>query len=116
MSIRLIKVTKELNVGLSTVVKFLNDKGFSTEENPNAKIGDEAYSLLLKEFNKDKNIKQESEKFSQERHHKEKKESVAAEGYESPKKPEEIKMEIPELTRPKFIGKLDLDSVGKKKP
>ena len=117
MSIRLIKVTKELNVGLSTVVKFLNDKGFSTEENPNAKIGDDAYSLLLKEFNKDKNIKQESEKFSQERHHKEKKESVAVEGYESQKKSEEIKMEIPESIRPKFTvkGKVDLDSIGKKK-
>jgi translation initiation factor IF-2 len=120
MSIRLNKVTRELNVGLSTVVEFLQKKGFSTEENPNAKIGDEEYMLLIKEFSKDINIKLESEKFSQERHlkeRKEKKETVTAAGYNKSKKVEEIKTEIPEEIKPKLvtIGKIDLDSVGKKK-
>ena len=118
MPIRLNKVTRDLNVGLSTVVEFLHKKGFpDTKEDPNAKISDEAYDILVKEFKKDKNIKEESDKMSQERHHKEKKETVAAEGYEQQKKVEEIKTEVPEDIRPKFttIGKIDLDAIGKHK-
>ena len=117
MPIRLNKVTRDLNVGLSTVVEFLHKKGFDVKEDPNAKIGDEAYELLIKEFKKDKNIKEESDKMSQERHHKEKKETVAVEGYEQSKKVEEIKTEVPEDIRPKFvtIGKIDLDAIGKPK-
>ncbi|MDR2520479.1 MAG: translation initiation factor IF-2 [Bacteroidales bacterium OttesenSCG-928-I14] len=57
MSIRLNKVTKYLNVGLSTIVKFLHSKGYSPEENPNTKISNEEYEMLNKEFNKDKNLK-----------------------------------------------------------
>ncbi|MDR2620974.1 MAG: translation initiation factor IF-2 [Dysgonamonadaceae bacterium] len=116
MPIRLNKVTRNLNVGLSTVVEFLQKKGFPTEENPNTKISDEEYELLIKEFNKDKTIKLESEKMSQERHQKEKKETVAVPGYDTPKKVEEIKTEIPEDIRPKFvtIGKIDLNAIGKK--
>jgi len=118
MPIRLNKVTRDLNVGLSTVVDFLHKKGFpETKEDPNAKISDEAYEILIKEFKKDKNIKEESDKMILERHHKEKKETVAIEGYELPKKVEEIKTEVPEDIRPKFvtIGKIDLDTVGKSK-
>ncbi|MDR1436871.1 MAG: translation initiation factor IF-2, partial [Candidatus Symbiothrix sp.] len=117
MSIRLNKVTRNLNVGLTTVVDFLQKKGFPTEANPNVRIDDEAYELLVKEFNKDLNLKLESEKFSQGRHQKEKKETVAVEGYDKPKRVEEIKTEIPEEIKPKFvtIGKIDLASLDKKK-
>jgi translation initiation factor IF-2 len=118
MPIRLNKVTRDLNVGLSTVVEFLHKKGFDVKEDPNAKIIDEAYNILVKEYKKDKNIKEESDKMSQERHyHKEKKGTVAAEGYDQPKKVEEIKTEVPEDYRPKFVtvGKIDLDTVGKSK-
>ena len=117
MPIRLNKVTRDLNVGLSTVVEFLHKKGFDVKEDPNSKIGDDAYELLIKEFKKDKNIKEESDKMSLERHYKEKKETVAAEGYDQPKKVEEIKTEVPEDYRPKFVtvGKIDLSTVGKSK-
>ncbi len=113
MAIRLIKVTRDLNVGLTTVVEFLHKKGFDIEPNPNTKIGDAEYELLVKEFNKDKSLKIESEKFSQERHHKEKKETVAVEGYKE-KKVEEIKTELPEEFKPKFTpkGKIDLENLN----
>ena len=118
MSIRLNKVTRDLNVGLSTVVEFLHKKGFTIEANPNTKISDEEYSLLVKEFDKDQKIKIESEKISQERHLKEKKETVAVEGYNRSKKEgiEEIKTEVPEEYRPKFVtkGKIDLEALKKK--
>ncbi len=120
MSIRLNKVTRNLNVGLSTVVEFLQKKGFPTEENPNTKISDEEYELLIKEFNTDKNLKLESEKISHDRLLKDKRESVAVEGYEKKEEKkvvEEIKTEIPDEYKPKFVtkGKIDLDAIGKKK-
>lgn len=51
---RLIKVAKELNIGTSKVVDFLNEKGFKVENRPTAKISDEAYELLKNEY-RDKN-------------------------------------------------------------
>ena len=72
MSIRLNKVARDLNVGIQTAVEFLQKKGFSVEPNPNTKITDEQYALLVKEFSKDKNLKQESDNISLERHTKEK--------------------------------------------
>ncbi len=123
MSIRLIKISKDLNIGITTAVEFLQKKGFTVEANPNAKVSDEEYQILLREFSKDKNLKIESEKISLERHAKDKRESVAIEGYEAEKKAaeakaiEEIKTEIPEDFKPQFktIGKIDLDALNKPK-
>ncbi len=56
---RLGKVATELNVGVSTVIEFLNKNGFPVD-NPNAKIGEEAYNALLKAFHSDRTEKQES--------------------------------------------------------
>ncbi len=47
---RIIDVIKELNVGLDTIVEFLSLKGENVEQNPNAKITDEQYELLVEEF------------------------------------------------------------------
>ena len=121
MSIRLNQVTRKLNVGLSTIVEFLQKKGFTAKEDPNTKISDEEYELLVKEFNTDKNLKLESEKISLDRHTKDKRESVTVEGYgkkEEKKVIEEIKTEVPDEYKPKFVtkGKIDLDAIGKKKP
>ena len=111
MTIRLNKVTRDLNVGIATVVEFLQKKGYTIEANPNTKITEEQYAVLVKEFSTDKNLKKESEKFIQERQSKERnKASIAIEGYEEPKKEEEIDL------RPKFktVGKIDLDSLNKR--
>jgi len=118
MSIRLNKVVKNLNVGLSTIVDFLNKKGYSIEANPNTKISEEQHDLLIKEFSKDKNLKLESNKKSQEWLQKDKKETVAVDGYNHAAKKEEIKTEVPDDKKPKFniVGSIDLDSSNKKKP
>ena len=79
MSIRLNKVARDLNVGIQTAVEFLQKKGFTVEANPNTKITDEQYALLVKEFSKDKNLKLESESISLERH-KEKSKATSATG------------------------------------
>ncbi|MDR1682711.1 MAG: translation initiation factor IF-2 [Candidatus Symbiothrix sp.] len=115
MSIRINKVLRELNVGIATAVEFLQKKGFSVEKDTNAKISDEEYELLAKEFDKDYALKLEAAKMSQERHQKEKKESVAVEGYEK-KQLEEIKTEVPKENKLKvhILGKLDLANLNKK--
>ncbi|MDR0833837.1 MAG: translation initiation factor IF-2 [Candidatus Symbiothrix sp.] len=113
MSIRLNKVTQNLNVGLSTVVEFLQKKGYDySEATMNTKIEDAEYDLLVDAFSTDKKVKSEAEKISHERHHKDKKASVTAEGYEKPK--EEIKTVVPEDFKPKFksVGKMELDKHG----
>ncbi|OFX40068.1 MAG: translation initiation factor IF-2 [Bacteroidetes bacterium GWA2_32_17] len=61
---RLNKVVKELNVGLPTIVDFLNKKGYKVETNPNAKISQEMYDTLLVEFNIDSSIKKKSAEIS----------------------------------------------------
>ena len=71
MTIRLNKVTRDLNVGIATAVEFLQKKGYEIEANPNTKITEEQYAVLVKEFSTDKNLKKESEKFIQERQNKE---------------------------------------------
>ena len=50
MAERLVKVAKELNVGLSTIVDFLVSKGFPIENKPTALVSDEMYDALRKEF------------------------------------------------------------------
>ena len=83
MTIRLNKVTRDLNVGITTVVEFLQKKGYAIEANPNTKITDEQYDLLVKEFSTDKDLKLKTERFIQERQSKERnKASVAIDGYD----------------------------------
>ena len=118
MTIRLNKVTRDLNVGITTVVEFLQKKGYTIKASPNAKITEEQYAVLVKEFSTDKNLKIESEKFSQERQNKDRnKASISIEGFESKKEKEEVvKTVIPEEARPKLkqVGKIDLDNLNKK--
>lgn len=61
---RLSKVAKELNVGLSNIVEFLAEKGHVIDKNPNAKIPADLYALLLKEFQSEKAVKEESVKLA----------------------------------------------------
>jgi translation initiation factor IF-2 len=108
---------RDLNVGITTVVEFLQKKGYTIEASPNAKITEEQYAVLVKEFSTDKNLKIESEKFIQERQNKDRnKASISIDGFEKPKKEEVVKTVIPEDVRPKFkqVGKIDLDSLNKR--
>ena len=94
MSIRLNKVTKECNVGLQTAVEFLQKKGFSdVEANPNTKISDEQYQMLVAEFKKDKGLRDDAAVISRKRQHKEKKATIAL--------PEEKPVEIKTATEAK---------------
>ena len=112
MSIRLSKIAKELNVGISTAVDFLEKRGHTISSDPNYKLSDEMEELLYNEFSKDKNMKIESNKVTQQRQTKDKKSK--AESRESSKKEEEIKTVIPEDQLPKIkqVGKINLDNLN----
>lgn len=60
-TMRLSKVAKEFNLSLGKIVEFLSAKGRQVENNPNAKIGDDEYALLSKEFSGDKSAKEEAQ-------------------------------------------------------
>lgn len=48
--IRLSQAARKLNVGHNTILDFLEKKGFTVENNPNAKLTPEQFNLLSKEF------------------------------------------------------------------
>lgn len=59
---RLSKAAREFNIGINTVVDFLSKKGFHVERDPNAKLSQEMYLVLVKEFSSEKHVKEESKK------------------------------------------------------
>ncbi len=80
---RLSKVTREFNLGIQTIVDFLKKKGFTIEANPNSKITQDQYELLLKEYSSEITVKKESEKVTA-RIAREKNESISIEDIQTP--------------------------------
>jgi translation initiation factor IF-2 len=97
-----------LNVGITSVADFLHRKGHTVESNPNAKITDEQFEILVDEFGK--SLSETERKRMLSRPAPEPAPVVAEKKPEAPRRPEEIKTEIPEDYRPKFVtkGKIDL--------
>ena len=60
--IRLNKIIRTYNIGLQSLVDFLTSKGVEVDANPNAKISDELLPAIEKQFGKDLEMKQASEK------------------------------------------------------
>ena len=111
MSVRLSKVAKECNVGLQTAVDFLQKKGFNgVEANPNTKITEEQYQLLLTEFTSDKGLRKEATQLFQQRQEqsKERKEAARAKAVE-----EVVETKVPQVEGPKILGRIDLEAPKK---
>ncbi len=108
MAVRLSKAVRELNIGLKTAVDFLEkhkDLG-EVKNDPNFKISDEQYQLLVANHKTDKDIRTQADKMKKP---KEKKRE---------EKPVDNKAEsLLEGKRQQFtpLGKIDLDSLGKPK-
>ncbi len=60
MAQRLVKIAKELNVGTSTIVEYLAKGGHVIENKPTAKVSDDMYELLLKEFSNSMAVKEKA--------------------------------------------------------
>ena len=105
---------RELNVGLPTIVDFLQKKGIEVEEgNPNARVSDDVYETLKKEFGSDQDQKKESELLRLRHKEKSKNEVVTIEAVQK-EEPEEVKIEVSAPVQFKAVGKIDLDSLNKK--
>ena len=100
MSVRLNKVVRDLNVGIDTIVGFLQKKGIEVDPNPNAKINDEQYDMLVKEFAPDKSLKKESDHISLERQ----KRPTPVEKVAAP-----TPVAAPETAKPRVLRTIDLD-------
>ncbi|MBL0328086.1 MAG: translation initiation factor IF-2 [Bacteroidetes bacterium] len=105
---RLSKVAKELNVSIGTITEFLKGKGHTVENNPMAKITDEHYALLAKEYQSEKAAKEEAKQVTTSS--RAKKESISL---EDAKKPELKKKEEEEDI---IIKNIPNTPVAKEKP
>jgi translation initiation factor IF-2 len=123
---RLSKIAREFNVGISTIVDYLEEQGHTVESSPNTKIEDDLYQVLVGEFQAEKTMKEESKLASVTR---EKRETITMD--DTPKtvakepeqeeimiknmqEPESIKVESNKLSGPSVVGKIDLDTINPK--
>ena len=97
-SVRLNKLTKELNVGIDRILSFLAEKGYDNLK-PTSKVADDIYQLLVDEFQASKQTKLEAKIAAN-------KLSMAEEKKEL-KQEEKIKTEIPTIDV-KPVGSIDL--------
>lgn len=102
-TMRLSKVAKEFNLSLGKITEFLAAKGRQVENNPNAKIGDEEYSLLSKEFSGDKSAKEEAQHVGQNLN-KLKRESIVVEDIKAIKAKEQEELREKELAAAKVAA------------
>jgi translation initiation factor IF-2 len=123
---RLSKIAREFNVGISTIVEFLNKKGYEVDPNPNTKVTEEVYDLLIEEYSADISVKKESDLLSL-KNLREKKETISINDIDQ-QKPAQVDLEeevfikdptvSTKVDRPegeevevKVVGKVDLDTV-----
>jgi translation initiation factor IF-2 len=130
----LVKIAKELNVGTTTIVDFLTQKGFEIENRPTFKVSEEMYKELLKEFQQAIAIKEQADQLvignrpgkkeeepTPEKPAAEKLEKPVqkTEKIEQPPKAESVeeKIEKEESAKPKLkiLGKINLEPAKKKK-
>lgn len=124
-TIRINKVLRELNISLERAVEHLKSKGFEIEASLNAKISDEEYDVLNKQFSADKGRKVAMQEVSEEK--KKEKEQLRIERekeLEAQRKKEEeerkareqeiIKAKAEKLSAIKAVGKIDLEPKKKK--
>lgn len=105
---RLNKAAKEFNVGVSTIVDFLNKKGCKLpSSDPNQRIDAKMYDLLVREYSSDKMAKKQSEK--QAEIEKERTKAISAENKANAKKTNNTNQAPVENKEVKVLGKEDLD-------
>lgn len=96
--IRLGKAAGELNVGLSTLVEFLDSKGVKIDNNPNTKLEGEHYDLLRQEFAADHDLKEKSKMTTVRR---EKRETISLKDTREEEKAVAVSEEEEEVPTPK---------------
>ena len=111
MSIRLNIALRELNIGLQTAVEFLEKKSELGEVKPELsfKLNDKQYEALVEAFKQDAAVRTEAEKLFKKPKEKKRPQEVKKE-----EKRAETLLETTSRQQYTPLGKIDLDSVGKK--
>ena len=102
---RLSKVARELNVGISTIVEFLGSLGKEVSSNPNTKIGEDLYMILLEEYQKEKFEKEKADNVVIDQSERK---VISIKKDEPKKEVEKIVAKANTLSRPSVLGKIDL--------
>jgi translation initiation factor IF-2 len=139
--IRLGQASRKLNVGHNTILEFLSKKGFTVENNPNAKLTPEMFALLSKEYASSASEKIEAsiltigQKHTEtltvqsdaESHRKKTAEDdniliknlgskeIKSKEKEEARQPEKVQRESAKLEGIKVLGKIDLETKKKEK-
>ena len=113
---RLAKAIKDLNISRQRAIDFLEKRGCPVDDDINAKLSDEQYELLLREFSSDQDLKRETEKRQAVRQQNKEAAKVATKEERAISQPEEVPTEVPEEAKPHFtpVGKIDLDALSRK--
>lgn len=102
--IKISQAAKEFNVSIPTVVEQLEKKGITIDANPNTRIDEAAYNVLVDAFQPDRKERERVEKMRQD---KEKPEPAPAPREEVPAAASEP---APVAHGPRVIGRIELDS------
>jgi len=122
-TIRLNKVLRELNISLDRAVDYLASKGHEIEARPTTKISEEVHQVLLDEFQTDMSKKVASKEVGEEKRKEKEAIRIQLEQEQEERRAarekraaasEVIKAKA-ELSGPKTVGKIDLDSKKKEK-
>ncbi len=132
-TMRLSQVARKLNVGRTTIIEFLSNKGYKVDRNPNSKIDAEQYDALAKEFAEsalekeeasgltigtkapeDLVIKEQKDKREEEEEIKIKDLSSGSKPVETSEASNKVETDSPKLAGIKIVGKIDLDREKKK--
>jgi len=123
-TIRLNKVLRELNISLDRAVDFLASKGHTIDARPTTKISEEVHQVLLDEFQTDMSKKVASIEVGEEK--RKEKEAIRLQleqeqeerrlAREKRAAASEVVKAKAELSGPKMVGKIDLESKKKAKP
>ena len=98
---RISKVAKEFNVGVDTILEFLETKGVDNL-NRNSKISPETYDVLVEEYQPDKKVKAEA---------KELKKAESESNEQTKEESESIVRSSPKIEGLKIVSKLDVDEL-----
>lgn len=120
-TIRLNKVLRELNISLDRAVDYLTSKGYKIEARPTTKISEDVHQVLLDEFQTDMSKRVASQEVGEEKRKEKEAIRLQLEQEQEEKRLErekraasrEIVKARVELSGPKKVGKIDLDSKKK---
>jgi translation initiation factor IF-2 len=113
---RLGAVARDLNVGKGTIVDFLKDNGYA-DVNPNSKLDQKMYGILIDEFAADRKLKMEAEAKAEVLQQRKDERMAASEDQLEAKAPatepkeEVIKAETAKVDGPKVLGTINLDDL-----